>query len=659
MLPGATPERASAPKRPYDRPTDVARVTEDDFRSLFDQAGDLVVLVDGDWRIASVNDAITAMLGYAPDDLVGREAKELFVAEVLDDVRARYRGLVRAELTTTTYETLLRAADGRPVPVEVTTTILSREGEVVGAMGVARDVTQRHEAERALRQRESQLAEAQRMAHIGSWDWDLAADTISWSDEMYRISGIEPGGAPLGYDAYMSLVHADDRGEVLRTVEGALGTGGPFETLYRIVGPDGAERVIHGHGVVTLDGDGAPLRMAGTARDVTDEHRAREDHRRLQEEFLHAQKLEALALLSGEIAHDFNNALTAIRGYAQLVLDQLDPDSPAGRDALELCRTAEHATALPRQLLAFARRQSLRARELDLTASLHELRPLLEHVLGVEHRLVVPEPAEPIWVRADPGQLEQALVNVTLNARDAMEGDSGELTVALGVAEVDAASARELDVKPGRFGFVRVGDTGTGMDEETLARATEPFFTTKQGRGGTGLGLPAVAGSVTQSGGALRIESRVGQGTTVEILLPVAEPPVRPATPPPRARRGDRVLVVDDEPQVLAVIARVLDEAGFTVTATTSSVEALDRIRADPASAELLVTDLRMPDLGGAELAREARRVDPELAVLFLSGFPEDLAADEPVSLLPKPFSPEELVAAVEQRLTAPERLRR
>ena len=632
------------------------QLTEDDFRSLFDQAGDLVVVVDAEWRIASVNDAVSSMLGLRPEAVIGREARELFAPDQFDEVRARYRRLTGAEATSTTYASVLLAADGRRVPVEVTTTVLRRNGRVVGALGVARDVTLRRGAEDALRRSESQLAEAQRIAHIGSWEWNLATDTVSWSEEMYRISGVGLPGDPLRYDDYMAFIHPDDRDEVIRIVTTALETGADFETCYRISGPDGRERVIEGHGAVTRDADGKAVRMAGTAHDVTEAFVAQEDHRRLQEEFLQAQKLEALALLAGEIAHDFNNALTAIRGYAQLILDQIDADSPAARDALELCRTAEHATALPRQLLAFARRQTVRSRELDLTAAVQELRPLLEHVLGVEHRLVVSAPDRRIWVRADPGQLEQALVNVTLNARDAMEDTGGELRIVLDVMELDAASAAELEVSAGSYGTLRVSDTGVGMNEATVARAAEPFFTTKQERGGTGLGLPAVVGGVTQSGGAVRITSRPGAGTTVEILLPTVAEPARPARPSPVARRAAKVLVVDDEPHVLAVIARVLEEAGYTVVATTSSRDALARIRAEPSAAELLVTDLRMADLNGADLAAGAREARPDLSVLFLSGFPEDISADAGDSLLPKPFSPEELVAAVERQLFVPGR---
>ncbi len=613
-------------------------------------------MVDAEWRIASINGAVEGVLGFRPEDVIGREARVLFAPDGFDEVRARYRRLVGAEAATTTYESALLAADGRRVPVEVTTAVLRRDGRVVGALGVARDVTQRRGAEDALRRSESQLAEAQRIAHLGSWEWDLVTDTISWSEEMYRISGVEPSGGPLGYEDYMASIHPDDRDAVIRIVTTALETGAEFETQYRISGPDGRERVIEGHGAVTRDSDGTAVRMAGTAHDVTEESVAREEHRRLQEEFLQAQKLESLALLAGEIAHDFNNALTAIRGYAQLIVDQIDPDSAAARDALELCRTAEHATALPRQLLAFARRQTVRSRELDLTTSVRELRPLLEHVLGVEHTLVVTAPELRIWVRADPGQLEQALVNVTLNARDAMEDTGGELRIVLDVLELDAAGAGELEVPAGSYGTLRVCDTGVGMDEATVARAAEPFFTTKQERGGTGLGLPAVVGGVTQSGGAVRISSRPGAGTTVEILLPTVAEPARPTRPSPAARRGANVMVVDDEPHVLAVITRVLEEAGYAVVATTSARDALAQIRAEPLRAELLVTDLRMPDLSGVDLATGAREAQPDLSVLFLSGFAEDLTADDSDHLLLKPFSPEELVAAVERQLVVPAR---
>jgi two-component system cell cycle sensor histidine kinase/response regulator CckA len=547
--------------------------------------------------------------------------------------------------------------DGRRVPVEVAATQLRTGDGFAGVLVLARDVSGLRAVADALRRSQAQLAEAQRVARIGSWDWDLATDTIRWSEEMYRLSGVGMSEAPLGFDAYMEIIHPDDRDEVAGIVQAAIAAGGDFETRYRLAEVDGGERVIEGTGTVTRDTEGKAVWMAGTARDVTDEHRSRVERQRLEEEFLRAQKLEALALLSGEIAHDFNNALTAIRGYAALVLDQLDPDSPAARDALELCRTAEHATVLPRQLLAFARGQTPRSRELHLNVMLQELRPLLQHLLGVERSLVVPDEGDEVWVRADPGHLEQALVNVTLNARDALEDAPGTVTIGTRLVDLDEASASSLSLAPGRYGALTITDTGVGMDEETAAHAAEPFFTTKQDRGGTGLGLPAVIGGVTQSGGAVRITSEVGAGTTVEILLPVAERPVRsepaPAAPDP-ARANATVVVVDDEPHVLAVIARVLEEAGYSVVAMPSAGDALGRLRDAAADVALLVTDLRMPDMSGLELATAARRSVPALRVLFLSGFPEDLPPEDAANLLPKPFSPEELVAAVEQRLAAP-----
>jgi PAS domain S-box-containing protein len=520
-----------------------------------------------------------------------------------------------------------------------------------GAVVLLRDASAQRELEAALRRTEERLAAAQRVAHVGSWEWNLVTGAISWSEEMYRLTGVDPGAEPVGYAEYMELVNPADRDRLAEIVQRALETGEDYEVVYRMTPPGGTELIVEGRGAATLDDAGSVVWLAGTARDLTDEHRVREERRRLEEEFMRAQKLEALALLSGEIAHDFNNALTAIRGYAALVLDQLDPGSPAVRDLLELSRTAEHATGLPRQLLAFARRKQVHAHEVELGAAVRDLRPLLDHVLGVERTLVVP-PGDEVWVRADSGQLEQALVNLTLNARDAMEEAGGELTIRAATIEVGVDEARVLSIDPGRYGSLIVRDTGSGMDAETVARATEPFFTTKQDRGGTGLGLSAVAGGAAQTGGAMRIASELGVGTTVELLLPAVAPPAPAgARRPDRVRRDATVLVVDDEPNVLAVIARVLGEEGYEVVATTSAADALEQLRDEKCRPALLVTDLRMPELGGVELAGAARRLVPDLAVLFLSGFPEDITPDDARHLLVKPFSPQQLVVAVGRRL--------
>jgi PAS domain S-box-containing protein len=631
--------------------TDALRPTEHELASLSAEAGDLLLLVAPDGDVAWSSGA--AALGYAEDELRGAPVATLFPADRAEEGRRHVAGGDTRDGGT--IETEMVTASGQRRPVALTRAPLRRDGSVVGVLVHARDLSAQREAEDALRLSQARLQEAQRVGHIGSWEWDMAADAIRWSEEMYHLSGVDPSGSPLGVDEYMAAVHPEDRERVTATVEAAIRSGGDFATLFRLAADAGDERVLASTGTVLLDAEGRAVWMSGTTRDVTDEHRGRLERQRLQEEFLQAQKLEALALLSGEIAHDFNNALTAIRGYAALVLDQLDPESAAARDALELARTAEHATVLPRQLLAFARRQTGRSRELDAYAMVLELRPLLQHVLGVERPLTLPEPTE-LWVRADPGQLEQALVNVTLNARDALEGRAGGVTIETELVELGEAEAGELGVPPGAYGSLRVSDTGVGMDEATAARSLEPFFTTKEDRGGTGLGLPAVVGGLSHSGGALRITSRPGVGTTVEILLPAAEAPVAtgaPADVPAATGAAATVVVVDDEPQVLAVIARVLEEAGYTVVAVPSGAAALAALDGEARDAALLVTDLRMPDLGGVELAATARRAVPGLSVLFLSGFPEDLPPEDAGHLLAKPFSPEELVAAVARRLAA------
>ena len=329
--------------------TDAPRPTEDDFASHFDRAGDLVVVTDDEQRIASINEAGARVLGYTPAELIGRELGDLVTPDRVEDAGPPCRWLP-SRPTDTTVDAVLVAKDGRRVQAEVTATTFR-----AGTLIVARDVTSAPCRRGGSTAQPGAARRGEQVAHVGSWDWDIVTrhDQLVGRDvpALRRRSGRSP--------ARLRRLHGDHPSPTTgprfrRPCSRRSDAGGDFTTLYRLAQVEGRERVIEGTGTVTVDTDGKAVWMAGTARDVTDEHRVRAERERLEEEFLRAQKLEALALLSGEIAHDFNNALTAIRGYAALILDQLDPDSPAARDALELCRTAEHATALPRQLLAFA-----------------------------------------------------------------------------------------------------------------------------------------------------------------------------------------------------------------------------------------------------------------------------------------------------------------
>jgi CheY-like chemotaxis protein len=375
--------------------------------------------------------------------------------------------------------------------------------------------------------------------------------------------------------------------------------------------------------------------------------------------------MEAVGRLAGGIAHDFNNLLTVITSYSDILLEDLASQDPRRGDVEEIGKAAASAARLTRQLLAFSRQQVLEPRVLDLNASLASADKLLRRLLGEDIELVTAPAPSLGTVKADPGQLEQVIVNLAVNARDAMP-EGGKLTLETANADMDDAYVREHPAaKPGSYVVLAVSDTGVGMDEETQRRIFEPFFTTKEAGKGTGLGLATVYGIVKQSGGFIWVYSEPGHGTTFKIYLPRVEEPVdaetRPVPPLGSLRGTETVLLVEDAAAVRAVIHQTLDRLGYRVLEAPNGEAALHLATKHRGPIHLLLTDVVMPELGGRQLAERLSALRPELRVLYASGYTDDAVVRHGVlkpgiAYLQKPFTPEVLALKVREVLDAPPR---
>ena len=639
--------------------------TDDEIRfrsEILDALGQAVIATDLDGRVLYWNRGAEALFGWTEAEMIGQKARVLVPPDMID-----YADVILSHIRAGQVwsgEFLVRRKDGTPFTVYASDALLrNRAGDVIGVVGLLTDLTQAKRVEERLRRSEALLAESQRLARIGSWEWDPATNVLTCSEEWRRMFGYEPG-SEVTVASMWQAIHPDDRERMTRITREARASGSRFEYEFLIPGPQGA-RTIHCIGRVIRDEHGQAIRLVGTNQDVTERRHAEEALRRSEERLHLSQRLEAVGQLAGGVAHDFNNLLTAITSYTQLVLEDLAPNDGHRDDLLEIKKAAERATALTRQLLAFSRRQVLDPRVVDLNTVVTDLEKMLRRLIGAHIGLATDCSARPSLprVRADVGQLEQVIVNLAVNARDAMP-DGGTLTIRTGGAELseaDCLAHSDFDVRPGRYVVLSVSDTGIGMDLATQARMFEPFFTTKGPGKGTGLGLATVYGIVKQSGGYIAVTSKPGKGTTFDIYLPA----VSDAAPSASAGTGasdvasggsGTILLVEDEAPVRALARRVLEQSGYTVLEAVDGMDGARVADAFEGEIDLLVTDVVMPNLGGRGLVERLRATRPRMAVLYISGYPDGKMergglTSGGAAYLEKPFSPRMLRDTVRQVL--------
>ena len=490
---------------------------------------------------------------------------------------------------------------------------------VVGLLLAAAVTNEREAATEALRRRDEQLRVALDAAQMGVWVWSSADNRLTWDETLRRMYGVGADERIAGYDDFISRVHPEDRAFVESTVRRAMADGGRLDYEFRIVLPDGRIRWIADQGRVVPAESGAPGHMTGACMDVTD-RRAAEEHLRL------AHRMESVGRLAGGVAHEANNQMSVVIGAAHYILARPDIPAAVRTDAEFIRQAAERTASVTAQLLAFSRRQVLRPQVLSPNEVLEKFRPILQRTMGEDCGLTLRLDPALGDVKADPGQLEQVLLNLALNARDAMPR-GGALTIATSTVELNERSAaldHGVAVRPGRYVLLAVSDTGHGMDRTTLDHVFEPFFTTKGVGQGTGLGLATVYGIVKQSDGYVWARSEPGRGTTIEIYLPVTSERAAAATdegPTAPAGRGQLILIVEDEGPVRAIAARALADAGYRVLEAESGAMAIELLRQTATRPALVLTDVVMPGMSGSELAAAVGRLAPGTPVLFTSGY--------------------------------------
>ena len=611
------------------------------YRALVENGPDLVMLMDLDGGLLFASPSFEPILGYAPTEVVGRSMLSLTDPE---DLPIAHAALAAAGAGDTIPPFTIRARDvhGSAVWLEVTATLITARGGPA-ILSQARDVTKPRLAERSLAETSRTLETLVAASPTAVVALDLEGCVTLWSPGAAQLFGWT-AEETLGRRSPLRTADDFDRAFFERYFE-----HGPVVEEGARPRKDGTRVDVSLSSIPLHDTNGAVRGVIGVFLDIS-------ERKLLEERLRQAQRLESVGQLAGGVAHDFNNLLTAIRGYANLALGHAGDDQELRAHHDEIARAGESATELTRKLLAFSRRQTLQLTTFDLNRTVAESTGLLSRVLGEHVRIDTSFLRGACVVRADPGQIEQVLMNLAVNGRDAM-ADGGTLTIETDRVELADAEANALEIEPGAHVVLRVSDTGAGMDAETAAHAFDPFFTTKPVGQGTGLGLATVYGIVRQSGGAITIDSTPGRGTRVEVFLQEDRSGTVAGVPAERreAPRGrERILLVEDEEAVRRLTTRLLEAQGYEVVEAAGPGRALE-LAADTAI-DLLATDITMPEMDGTELAARLRDRRPDLPVLFLSGYPRGASLNGALSaartsFLQKPYDLKDLALAVRATL--------
>ena len=620
------------------------RLERDQAQRYLDTAEVILLRLDIEGRILLVNRHACSILGWTPDELIGRDWIETCLpARIRAGCRTKLAGLLGGEPSVMENPVLTRSGEERLVEWR-NTVLRDEQGKIIGSLSSGTDITERTSAARELQETEERMRFALAGANVGIWDMNYPTGLLRWSEILEAHYGMEPGTFDGTFEMFVSLVHPEDRRIVLHAIQESMYTGSDFAFQYRVIRPDGMVRWLAGAGRMHLSEQGEPLRAIGISMDIT-------ESRALEGQYQHAQKMEAIGRLAGGVAHDFNNLLAVILGYSRLLLADLSPEDPSRPDIAEIEKAGVSAARLTRQLLAFSRKEIIEPTLLDLNVVLAETRVMLERLIREDVKVVFELEPGLALVKADRGQVEQVVVNLAINARDAMP-NGGTLTIETANVDLDEHYAKvHPSAQAGRYVALVVSDNGTGMSQQVQSRLFEPFFTTKAVGQGSGLGLATVHGIVTRGGGSIGVYSELGVGTSFKVYFPradVADVVVAPVPEPPARRVAtETVLLVEDAEGLRELTRRLLEAQGYTVLAAADADEAL-RLSSANESIDVLLTDVVMPGASGPELAARLLERKPDLEVVYMSGYTEDAIVHHGVlgpgiAFLHKPFTSEAL----------------
>ncbi len=643
--------------------------SEKKLHSVLSSIPDIVYRLNPEGNITFVNDSVRKY-GYSPESLIGKNVMELVHPDDRTRVECQMKERRTGSRRTTALEVRLFSKTKEDIPFEIVGQpidmdnifLLESEGlytskengekKFIGSQGIARDITKRKQTEESLKTSEQRFSLLVKRSPLGVIEWDLDFKVVRWNKAAERIFGFTAEEA-VGHHAAELIVPESAREIVDNIWKSLLEDKGGQRSTNKNIRKTGEIITCEWNNTALIANDGRILGVASIVEDITEKLR-------LEEQLSQTRKMEAIGNLAGGVAHDFNNLLTAITGHAELALMTLKKDEPLYRDISEIIKTADRAADLTRRLLAFSRKQIISPKVLNLNASLLNMDKLLRRTIG-EHIELKSIPRQNLGnIKADPSQVEQIVVNLAVNARDAMPG-GGMLTIETANVELDDNLLGNYpEMKKGAYVLLSVSDNGTGMDDETQSRIFEPFYTTKMEGKGTGLGLATVYGIVKQNHGLILVDSKLDVGSTFKIYFPRIDEEVDTAKLDEKSQDKlegtESILVVEDNDLVRTSAVRTLERFGYKVTSAQSGPDALEILSNYDGNFDLMLTDIVMPVMSGTELVEKMEQAGYRIKFLYMSGYTEDAIVHHGVlkpgiPYIQKPFKPVRLLAMIRDLL--------
>ncbi len=622
------------------------RESEARIRSIF-RAAPVGIGIVVNRVLKEVNDRICEMTGYSQEELIGNDARMLYPSDTDYEFVGREKyGQIRKH-GTGTVETKWKRKNGGIIDVLLSSTPIETDNPESEVTFTALDITERKKAERR-----TMIA-----AEMGSdliYEWELESDTLKWFGKMEEALGYPPDGIPYTISRWLDLAHPDDTERLRGSAEKHRSSNQPIFEEYRIRHSDGSWRYWLDRAAPLVDAEGRPYKWIGVCVDFT-------RRKQVEEQLRQAQKMEAVGQLAGGIAHDFNNLLQVINGNIELALSEVQETHPARESLDDVARAGKMAAGLVRQLLAFSRRQVMKPEWLDMNRVISELFKMLRRIIGENIDIEFVAGKDLDRIQADRGMVEQILMNLCVNSRDAMP-NGGKLSIETeNVLIAGDFCARHPWAEPGRYVLIRIADSGHGMDRSTLERIFEPFFSTKEKNKGTGLGLSTAYGIIKQHNGMIHVYSEPEKGSVFKAYIPAGEGEAETAETKESdemAGGGETILLAEDDDMVRNLTAGILERAGYSVIGARDGEEALAQFEKNADKIDLLILDVVMPRLGGRRAYERMRKARKDVPVIFSSGYSEKgvhtgFVLDEGLELLQKPFGAADLLQMVRSVLNS------